>query len=131
VCLPCGSRNPLWLRHLRCAFLRKSLRFLHFRISQAFLPNPILLSGQRARLAQAPTAPPLGARGDAGVLLLFGECSAVVPGSSAKMQPPVPLLPRTRVFRLNIPAPALFVATQVAHVVAAPATRRHRIETPA
>src|ERR1039458_8484499 len=75
VCTRCGSRKPLCLQHFcsLCCILRPFCR-----IRRVFLPNRILLSGQRTRLGQAWPAPELRSRGDTGIPLFLCQRVAVL-----------------------------------------------------
>jgi hypothetical protein len=68
VCTRCGSRKPLCLQPFSSLFC--TLRSFSC-IRRVFLPNRILLSGQRTRLGQAWPAPELRSRGDTGIPLFL------------------------------------------------------------
>ena len=127
---------------MRIGYFRKSLQLLDFGLYNccftsffhgmgcAFLADGILLSGQRTRLAQPRTAPPLRPRSDAGILLFLVERVAVLSGGGGQTRPPAPLPPRARIVGLHPTAPTLLVAAQhKPHPVPAPATLEDGIPT--
>jgi hypothetical protein len=93
-----------------------------------FLPNRILLTGQRTRLAHPWPAPQLRPLRDAGILLLVRERSTVFPRGVTETGSPVFLLEGAWVGWSGVKTSVLLVAAHVADVIAAPATRQHGIK---
>ena len=113
------------MRHLHSAFCTP---YSTCCFRRAFPLNQILLSGEPTRLVQAWTASQLRSRNNAGILLFLGQHVAVLLGGGAEPRPPVQLLGCPRIFGFGPAAPALFAASHIPDIEAAPATLDNRVK---
>ena len=91
------------------------------RFLRAFLAHPILLPGLRAGLAQPWPGPPLGARGNAGILLFVGQHFVVSLRGGRQARPPGPLLGGFGIKPFKPASPPLVAVANIPNPIAAAA----------